>query len=1160
MRYLSSILNKSADFAALRQSLTGGVLSAAVTGLSQVHKAHLCYSLCEETGRKLLYIAADDSEARKLQEALEPLFGGGVLLYPARELIFHSIESVSREWAGERLRVLLRLQAGSYKAVITTPDAAMQFTLPPEKLKKYSKTVKMGRRYDLAELTAFLTEAGYSRCEQVEGAGQFALRGGILDFFPPDSSEPFRIEFFGDEPDLISHFDVLTQRRNDKLQEARISPALETVLDAADRERFKRELADMADKASHSRKEVSAAAEKVLRADLERFSETGSLPNMEKYLPVLFPPATLFDYLQNGYVAASETGRMQERIRTFLWQQEEDVKDALMKGLITERTAEHTLDSGGFWHEAAAKGLIYLNTLPRTGYEAPPRSLFSFTAKQLSGTLPSTPLLVEDLKAYLSTGFEVAVACSSERRAQNLSRILSDSGVRCEVTRSPERLPKQVVRILDCRLPAGMEYPDLRFVIFTDGGVGTEQTPVKKRAGKKKAGEALRSFSDLHPGDLVVHTSYGIGQYVGLSTLTVEGVSKDYIKIRYSGDDYLYVPSHQLDLISKYVAGGDGSRVKLNKMGGGDWQKTKSRVRKAVQDMAKQLIELYASRQRLEGYAFAPDNEWQREFEESFEFEETDDQLKCIREIKADMERAVPMDRLLCGDVGFGKTEVALRAAFKAVMSGRQVAILVPTTILAWQHFETIRRRMQAFPVKVEVLSRFRTPKQQTEIIKQVKRGEVDIVVGTHRLIQKDVKFDRLGLVVVDEEQRFGVAHKEKLKELIRNVDALTLTATPIPRTLNMAMTGIRDMSVIEDPPRDRQAVQTYVLEHDPGVLLDALRRELRRGGQVFYLHNRVESIDRVAGKLKAQLPDARIAVAHGKMGEDELSDVWTGLVNAEVDILVCTTIIETGVDVPNANTLVIEDADHLGLAQLYQIRGRVGRSSRRAYAYFTYRKGKALSEDATKRLSTIREFTEFGSGFKIALRDLEIRGAGNVLGAEQHGQLEAVGYDMYLRLLEEAVLQEKGESPELRTDCVVDLFVDTHIPERYIKSTEARIDIYKKIAALRTEEDADDLRDELLDRFGDLPKPVEHLCDIALIRNMASRCGVSEMTQKGDSLLLYLTGTDFERISRVTNAFKGRVLYNAGQKPYISLKIRKGEDVLSAAKAVVQALFGNNS
>ncbi|MFR2659797.1 MAG: transcription-repair coupling factor [[Clostridium] leptum] len=659
----------------------------------------------------------------------------------------------------------------------------------------------------------------------------------------------------------------------------------------------------------------------------------------------------------------------------------------------------------------------------------------------------------------------------------------------------------------------------------------------------------------MAPGDYIVHSAHGVGVFEGIHKLEMQGVTKDYLKVRYAKGDILYVPVTQLDMVSKYIGPKEEVKVRLNRLGGQDWQKAKARVRSAVKDIAKELIKLYAERMKLKGHAFPPDTGWQRDFESRFEYEETEDQLRCIQEIKEDMEKEQPMDRLLCGDVGFGKTEVALRAAFKCVTDSKQCALLVPTTILAWQHYQTVTQRFEGFPIKVEILSRFRTPKQQAEILKQLKRGEIDMIIGTHRLVQKDVQFRDLGLVIIDEEQRFGVAQKERFKSVTKNVDVLTLSATPIPRTLNMALSGIRDMSSLEEAPQDRHPVQTYVLEYDQAVINDAVRRELRRGGQVYYLHNKVESIERVAARLQAQIPEAKVGFGHGKMPEGELSEVWRRVMEQEINVLVCTTIIETGVDVPNVNTIIIEDADHMGLSQLHQIRGRVGRSSRRAYAYLTFTRNKVLSEISQKRLAAIREFTEFGSGFKIAMRDLELRGAGNILGGEQHGHMETVGYDMYLRLLGEAVSEEKGEeASSYELECLVDVQVQAHIPEGYIESLSQRLEIYRRISDIRSQDDAMDVLDELIDRFGEPPASVKGLIDVALIRNTAASLGIYEIKQNAGALLLYQRKLDMEFVSRLIGVFKKRVLVNAGAKPYISVKLQAGDSPLETLRQVFQA------
>ena len=712
------------------------------------------------------------------------------------------------------------------------------------------------------------------------------------------------------------------------------------------------------------------------------------------------------------------------------------------------------------------------------------------------------------------------------------------------------------MNIIEGSLSAGMEYPHQKFRLVSYG----RRTAPKKVTKHKnyKPSNAFHSLEEMRKGDYIVHSMHGIGIFEGITQLEANGATKDYIKIRYDKGDILYIPVTQLDHVAKYIGPrSETNSVKLNKLGSDKWQKTKSRVKSAVRDMADDLIKLYSKRLNIQGFAFSPDIDMQSDFERRFEFDETDDQLRCIDEIKNDMEKPHPMDRLLCGDVGFGKTEVALRGVFKCIADGKQCAILVPTTILALQHYQTIQKRFEGFPVESAMLSRFCTTKQQAEIVKNLKRGSIDIVVGTHKLLSKKLEFKDLGLVIIDEEQRFGVAQKEKLKERFPNVDVLTLSATPIPRTLNMAMTGIRDMSIIEEAPLDRHPVQTYVIEHNMEVLVQAMEKELRRGGQVYYLYNKVESIDRKASEIKELLPDARVAVGHGKMSEEELSDVWKSLIEGETDILVCTTIIETGVDVPNANTLIIEDADRMGLAQLHQIRGRVGRSSRRASAYFTFTRGKQLSEIADRRLSAIREFTEFGSGFRIAMRDLELRGAGNVLGAQQHGHMEAVGYDMYLKLLAEAVGEEKGEEvKDSSKDCLIDLHIDANIPKNYIENVPHRLAMYRRIADIRTQEDADDVVDELVDRFGEPPKSVMGLIDIALLRAAAVQNGITEIGQTKDRLLLYSDILDMKKIAALSNAMRGRITVATSPRTHFKVKLIDGQSQTDALKQTMALLL----
>ena len=1149
MKFLTNAISGLKEFQELEAAVKNAALPAAVTGLSGIHKANIIYSLCVKQKRRAFVVAGDENEAQRLCDDLAAM-GMKPLFYPARDFNFRDTAGSSHEYEHQRLQVLEQTLNGGCDAVVCCMDAALQYTIPPQELKKRTVTLKAGDSVSMEQVLSALTACGYERAVQVDGTGQFSQRGGILDIFTPDAPNPARVEFWGDEIDTVSLFDLETQRRTDTAEQLVIAPAVEALIDNPGL------LAEKIMKhASTLRGKTAPAAKAVLTEQAEKLSNGVRIGCADKYISMLYETtATLFDYMEPGTLLfVSEPVKSKERMRSTLWQWGEDVKDLLLEGTLCRG-----LDTfSGDWPYALDVferfGAVYLDTFVRGSYKTPVRTLLNLSARQLSVWGGSTQLLSEDVQNMMATKWACVVLAGSERSARTTAADLQAAGLPAGYVENPETVQRGTVVVTTGALSAGLEYPGAFFGLITHGRLIS--SPAKK-ARRSKNSQEIYSLAELTPGDYVVHASHGIGVFEGIHKLDMHGIVKDYIKLRDAKNDTLYVPVTQLDMVSKYIGPREDATVKLHRLGGAEWQKAKSRVRAAVKDMAKELMKLYAERMQAKGHAFPPDSEWQHDFEAHFEYDETEGQLRCIDEIKSDMEREAPMDRLLCGDVGFGKTEVALRAAFKCITDSKQCAMLVPTTILAWQHYQTITKRMEGFPVKIELLSRFRTPKQQEEILRRLKRGEIDMVVGTHRLVSKDVKFRDLGLVVIDEEQRFGVAQKEKLKALCKNVDVLTLSATPIPRTLNMALSGIRDMSLIEEAPHDRHPVQTYVLEHDNGLIAEAIRRELRRGGQVYYLHNDVASIERTAARLQAQIPEARIGFGHGKMNEQELSEVWRRLIEHEIDVLVCTTIIETGVDVPNANTLIIENADRMGLSQLHQIRGRVGRSSRRAYAYLTFTPNKVLTEIAQKRLSAIREFTEFGSGFKIAMRDLEIRGAGNILGGEQHGHMEAVGYDMYLHLLAEAISREKGETPpEYDQECLVDMQVQAHIPESYISNLSQRLEIYRRIADIRTREDALDVTDELIDRFGEPPESVNGLIEIALLRNLASRLGIYEIKQQNDVLLLYKTTIDMKQVSALIASMRSRVMLNAGTKPYISVKIMPGATPLDTLTEILNAI-----
>lgn len=1143
-------LKGSPEYEALCTAVQKKRLPCGVLGLSGIHKAHLMDTLCGNFSRRALVLMPDEASATKLTADLCAL-GTNALLYPEREFVFNTATEIrSHDYEQRRLKALTGLLSGSVQAVVCSVGAAVQRTIPPEELRRHAVTVRTGEDMKISGITEVLLASGYVRADMVEGIGQFSLRGGILDLFSPDNENPVRIEFFGDTVESMSYFDLRTQRRNERLQEFSLMPSTEILFpnDAVLVERIETLAKSLKGKYAAKQKES-------LYQDIDRLKSGVKLNSADKYLPLAYgPAATVFDYADDGALLfVCESANIKERAANCVKLLHEEIKALLEEGTLCKGLDDFCLSTADLFRQYEKKQTLYFDNFARGSFDTPVKELITFTATQVPGWNGKLDVLCEDIQPILQKDAAVVVMGGTEKSAKTLAGDLENEEIPAlYFPVVPREFPKGRVTVLPGTLSYGFSYPHEKFYVFTYGRAAM-QSKRKAYSGFKK-GQGLHSLDELHKGDYVVHAAHGIGIFDGIQKLEVGKITKDYIKIRYAKSDVLYVPVTQLDLVSKYIGPHEesGKAVKLNRIGGKEWEKTRSRVRTAVKDMADQLIALYAKRQNSPGYAFSPDIDMQNDFERRFPYDETADQLRAIDEIKGDMEKSYPMDRLLCGDVGFGKTEVALRAAFKCVADGKQCAILVPTTILALQHYRTILNRFEGFPVNTEMISRFRTPRQQEKILKDLRCGNIDLIVGTHRLVSKDVQFKDLGLLIVDEEQRFGVGQKEKLKELFPTVDVLTLSATPIPRTLNMAMTGIRDMSVIEEAPQDRYPVQTYVVEYDMGILLQAMEKELRRGGQVYFLHNRVETIDKRAAEIAELLPEARVAVAHGKMAEEELSDIWRRLLEGEIDILVCTTIIETGVDVPNCNTLIIEDADRLGLAQLHQIRGRVGRSARRASAYFTFTRGKELSEIANRRLSAIREYTEFGSGFKIAMRDLEIRGAGNVLGAQQHGHMEAVGYDMYLQLLGEAVSEEKGgQNPLKQKECLIDMQIDAHIPENYIDNIPQRLSVYRRIADIRSQEDAADVRDELRDRYGEIPRSVEGLIDISLLRNTAAAKGIYEIGQKGQSVILYVREMDTSMVLNLSSVMRGRVSVADCGKKNISVKIAENQMPLDTLREI---------
>ena len=1181
MNILTNAIRQDPEYGELlkviKKNFSVSPLPSVAGGLCEGASDSLVMALLEDTEseRKLpaLLICSEEKECLRLQQLMEK-FGFRAAFYIARDLTFHNIVA-SHEYEHERLKVLSGIISGAYDIVFTTPETALGYTIPRERLEKNIINIDYSTVIEPSDLAKKLVDAGYIRVDMVEGAGQFALRGGIVDIYPPLStfvdnngvsykeSAAVRIEFFGDEIDRMGIFDIDTQRLIMGIKSINLAPARELLIDADTRERLVCAIEKEIKSASDTEKKQALSAElNALRAN------NAEIKFADKYISLIYPEKqTLLDYFtEKTLFIIRSSGKVKERLKSSKWHEEEMIKSLCSDGLISPKYAEYSKSAAHLDHFSAKNVTLHVDSLAYGATDTRLSGLFGFRTRQPVTYADNFNLLCEDILGYQKGRYRVVIMTENEQSAHNLRELLeeADFNAVCEDAKkqvSITDIPKNVIYIKwrEYMYPFELITPKI-VILSTNTDAKTNainaNAKLKRAKRKKKDAQAILSYAELEVGDIVVHETYGIGKYLGIEKLTIDGVSRDYINIQYAGTDRLCIPVEKLDLVSKYIgAHADDGLVKLSKMGGENWKKAKAKVKGAVKEMAKELIKLYAERMKRPGFAFDPDNDMQKNFEEAFDFEETQCQIDAIEDIKHDMMLPVPMDRLLCGDVGYGKTEVAFRAAYKAVLSGKQVAILVPTTILALQHYQTAISRLRSFAVNIDMISRFRTPKQQEQTLHRLARGDVDIIIGPHRLLGKDIKFHDLGLLIIDEEQRFGVAQKEKLKQLASNVDVLTLTATPIPRTLNMAMGGIRDISILDEAPGDRLPVQSYVLEYDEIIINEAMKKELRRGGQVFYLHNFVESINTVAAKISAAIPEARVVVAHGKMDKEELEDIWAKMLTRDIDILVCTTIIETGIDIPNANTLIVDSAHRLGLSQLHQLRGRVGRSSRRAYAYFTFPRDKTVSEIAQKRLEAIREYTEFGAGFRIALRDMEIRGAGNLLGAEQHGHLDSIGYDMYIKLLNDAILEEKGTPAKEKKECVVSIDFDAYIPESYVAHSAQRMALYKRIALINCQYDADDIADELLDRFGEMPQSVDNLLRIALLRAQAIECGIKQVIQSGREVKLYPEVFDFDMWDDMNEIVGDRIRVSMGVngETFAILKLRQNENALVAVNRMFE-------
>lgn len=1151
-----------AEYTDMKQDLDQGKGPVQISGVTDSQKVHVMHELSKDNPWRLV-VTYDDTRAKEIFDDFS-YFEPNTWLYPARDLLFYSSDIHGNLLTRQRMQVFKHLLEDEGGVVVTTVDGLMDHLLPLSMIKESCLNIMVGQTLDMEEIKHLLTGMGYERMGQVDGMGQFSVRGGILDVFPLTEEVPVRIELWGDEVDSIRSFDAESQRSIQQMDEVTIYPAAELILTkehieegilCLEADEKKQEKAFRDQKKPEEAQRIRRAVGELVESLKEGFD----VQTLDAYIRYFCKDTVSFlDYMKEVGAkvtlvsSATETGkqaaglalildepqRMKEKAETVETEFRESMSHRLEQGYILPGQADLLFASKTVLAECHTPHSIFMTGLDQRLPGMTPKAKYSLTGKNLNSYQNSFELLIKDLTKWKKDGYRVVLLSASRTRASRLAGDLREYDLRafCPEDAGRPVAPGEIM-VTYGKLHKGFEYPLIKFVVITEGDMFGVEKRKKKRKKYNYEGKKISSFSELSVGDYVVHESHGLGIYKGIEKIEQDHVIKDYIKVEYGDGGNLYLPATRLEGIQKY-AGADAKVPKLNKLGGTEWTKTKTKVRTAVREIAKELVELYAARQDAEGFQYGPDTVWQKEFEEMFPYDETDDQLTAIDDTKRDMESKKIMDRLICGDVGYGKTEIALRAAFKAVQEEKQVVYLVPTTILAQQIYNTFVQRMKDFPVRVDMMSRFRTPGEMKKTVEGLKKGYVDIIIGTHRVLSKDVQFKNLGLLIVDEEQRFGVTHKEKIKQMKQNVDVLTLTATPIPRTLHMSLIGIRDMSVLEEPPVDRVPIQTYVMEYNDEMIREAIHRELGRGGQVYYVYNRVNNIDEVANHVASLVPDANVAFAHGQMNEHQLEKIMLDFINGDIDVLVSTTIIETGLDIPNANTMIIQDADRLGLSQLYQIRGRIGRSNRTSYAFLMYKRDKMLKEDAEKRLQAIREFTELGSGIKIAMRDLEIRGAGNILGAEQHGHMEAVGYDLYCKMLNEAVIALKGGQEEEETfETVVDCDIDAFIPDGYIKNEYLKLDVYKRISAIETDDEYMDMQDELIDRFGDIPKSVDNLLRVAELKAMAHRAYVTEVDINTQEIRIELypkAKLDVTGIPALIAEYKTALRFAQGEKPVL--------------------------
>lgn len=1137
MNFLIKTLEENKKFQELTKQIskTGPI---AISGLVDVEKLHVLAGIFNETKRPMVLVTYNEIQARKLYQDLKKLIKQ-TYFFPKKEITSYDYVAQSKEIEYKRIDVLNKMYLAKKQKepiiIVTTIEAVMQKMVAKDTLYQNVIDFEVGKTYLLDGIKEKLVGLGYERSDLIENKGQFSIRGGIVDV---GLSEKIgvRIEFWGDEVDSIRFFQISSQRSTEMLKEITIFPAHELIVQ------------DLSEAVKNIQEKYPEEIE-----DIELIKNGDYISKINKYFNEFYEnQASFLDYMSDEYLLLlDEKSKINQRESNIIEDNNKLIASLVEKEKVVPEAIENI---SKFEYNFEEKQIIYLEQ----NDSIKNIQKYYFETREINFYNLQLDLLLADIVTYQKNKKKVVLLAGNEISAKKLCNILKENQINYKHEQEAENVKPGEIIVTIGGFSSGFENYDLNLIVVSLQNNFEEPVKRKKKLSSTFKDSEKIVFADLKPGDIVVHQTHGIGQFIGVNTITADGVTKDYIKIKYRNDDILYVPTNSLDSVRKYIGGGDNSSPRLNKLGGKEWSATTSKVKKNLEAVAKDLIELYAKRQKIKGFSFSPDTPWQKQFEDSFPYTETDDQLRCIQDVKKDMEKPQPMDRLLCGDVGYGKTEVAIRAAFKAVMDQKQVAYLVPTTILANQQYEEFKTRMQEFAINVELLNRFKTKKEQDEIIKKLKLGEVDVIVGTHRLLSEDVNFKDLGLLIIDEEHRFGVKDKEKIKKLRTNIDVLTMTATPIPRTLHMSIVGVRDMSVIYEPPHNRKPVQTYVLEYDQEVITEAITKEIERDGQVFYLFNQVEGIEKKANEISMLVPEAKVGFAHGKMSGRELEEIMESFINHEINVLVCTTILESGIDIPNANTIIVENADRLGLAQLYQIRGRVGRSDKQAYAYVTYKRDKLLSEVADKRLKAIKEFTEFGSGFKIAMRDLEIRGAGSMLGEMQHGHMEQVGYDTYCKLLDEVIKEMQGIEVVEEQDVQIDLAVSSYIPDNFIENSSQKIEIYQNIALCRTEEELQNVIDEVIDRYGRLPKELENLIDIARIKQLARKANILKIAQKENGIVFYFVKEKIkpEMVNTLITKYPMLVKFSNAVEPYVTLRIKENEDIIEKAKEFLNTVI----